>query len=928
MASEVMSLVRESTCKIEESNYTFGFLHGVKSTFGISTEKMPKFLKRYCEMASEDEKESGVEVDDRLYGLNIGEELTRKTSAIVCTFFFRFNLNKEELENINLFDENFIKAIVFSFQRAMAELLNISAEMREFTTVILETPTWTQKNTTCFIIELRFPYCVVDRIVQKTKLKTEVMNNLRRNNAFTYLAVQPMDDWEDIIQENGNFLPLYRSCIDASLPPHNLRNIYSVMDNIDDGDAEKQLEDVFDPMTHTYLREEEITPDFLDEDEEDDIDKWIPLFLSAYFWNKVTTLKTRKSPESNKGNYYENTEDLDDLSLARIFIDMIKPTTINQENYWLDIGKVLYKITKGSEEGLELFINVSTANKRNKSKKGKNKVDEKEEKENNHDRDHCKLVWPTLKSYNLTLKTLAYMAKTDNSLEYREWHAAWVEPAIEMALDEMTEEDMADAVYRFFWLDFICSNMKSSTWWYFTNETHRLIQMDSAFKLRKGISEKVIPLLRAMQLETMRKIQSLGSAKGHKGEEKSLETRIGQISSLIKKFKTKTTKDKVIDFCKEKFYVENFKRLTKTGGLITAWPNCVVEICGKKAIPRPGKLEDYLTKAGIVPYHPEFNWDHPTVVDCMEYLGQVFPEEQLLHYALKDFASYLKGKNAEKLFRVWTGEGDNSKSMLIKLMQLWLGELCIDLPDTVYTGGGKKGGGPTPELAQADGAHLAVTCEPDDGDDLKAGAIKKGTGGDRFFGRMCNQDGGSIDLTHKAIYMCNSIPNIPNVDKATKNRFGILPFLSTWTDDAPEDEDEQMRTRTFKKDVDFERKLPDLAEAMFWIAVNYFEKYTEEGLVPPEIVREYTSQHWADHDPYQAFITERMRKVKTKKDDKISANNSVTSSDLYPHFRNFFRAQYPHSQVPSGPQFRTQMIQRMGKQVDRRWIGWLVQDAV
>jgi phage/plasmid-associated DNA primase len=260
-------------------------------------------------------------------------------------------------------------------------------------------------------------------------------------------------------------------------------------------------------------------------------------------------------------------------------------------------------------------------------------------------------------------------------------------------------------------------------------------------------------------------------------------------------------------------------------------------------------------------------------------------------------------------------------------MQLWLGELCIDLPDWVYTGGKKKGGGPSPELAQAESALLAITCEPEEGNDLSAGAIKKGTGGDRFFGRMCGQDGGSIDLTHKSIYMCNAIPNIPNVDKATKNRFGILPFLSTWTMDAPEDQSEQQRSRTFKMDLFFEQKLPDLAEAIFWIAVQYFPFYIREKLIPPPIVREYTAQHWRDNDPYESFVGERMVKVKVKPDEKMSERNSVTSSDLYPHFKQFFRAQYPQSQVPAAPQFRTQLIQRIGKQTERRWPGWIIRDA-
>ncbi len=933
MSTEVIKLIKESSCRADESNYHFNILTGAKGNFNVSDKKMPHFLRRYCELVHEDEENSGNDPKDRYHFLNIAEPLTGKTSPLVSKFFFKFGINKEELDSINLITNEFVQTLVFAYQRAMADLLNISSEMREFTTVVLQTPIWTVKDISYYILELRFPYCVVDKNFQKTKLRAEIISNLRRLNLIANLPVSPNNDWEEIMQPQEDYLPLYRSSAEPSFPIHSLRTIYTVLNDVDD-DAQIELAEVFNPRKHRYIREKEIKIKFSeneeengdDEDDEEsdneediDLDKWFPLFLSAHYWNKVTTVKTRKSPETGKVNEYENTEDLDDLSKAKIFLDMINPETIKQDNYWLDIGKALYTISKGSEEGLETFIYYSRSRFENKKNVSPSKI---------HDKEECKLVWPTLRLNFLTIKTLAWMARKDSPLNYKQWHDSWVNPIANLALDELAELDMAELVYRHFWLDFMCTNIKSSVWWYYTADTHRWVPMDSAFKLMKGINNDIIRVLEQMRHDTQRDKLNLGSSRGNEQTKKTMETKMGQITKLMIKYKTKNTCDRVISFCKNLFYVENFRKMANKGGLCTAWSNCVVEICGNYPVVRPGKPEDFLTKCGAVRYRTDFTWEHPLVKECLQYLGQVFPDKHLLHYAIKDFASYLKGKNAEKIFRVWTGEGNNSKSMLVKLMQLWLGELCIDLPDWVYSGGGRKGGGPSPELAQADSALLAITCEPEEGNDLSAGAIKKGTGGDRFFARMCGDDGGSIDLTHKSVYMCNAIPTIPNLDKATKNRFGILPFLSTWSMDAPDDPIEQYRTRTFKMDPFFERRLPDMAEAIFWIAVEYFPKYMEEGLIPPQIIRDYTNQHWKDNDPYEAFMFEKLKQVKMKPDDKISESNSLTSTDLYPHFKSFFKSQYPQSQVPTGPQFRTQMIQRIGKQVDRRWVGWKVQDAV
>jgi hypothetical protein len=873
---------------------------------------MPYFLAKYSELAEEDEE--CYEPGQRMHNLDIAEELIRNTSPIVARHLFKFELNRDELPVEELCSEEFKSALVYCYQRAMAKVLNISPEMREFTCVVLETETWFQKNISCFALELRFPYCHVDRNIQKTVLKTAVIQELRREHILAKLPTQPIGDWDQIIQDQLNILPMYRSSIDPSHPPHSLSDTYGIMSSIDDVRAKIELSSFFNPNDHTYILSQEIDASFL-EDYSDNLDKWIPILLSAYFWNKVTSAKKPKELEVKQPEYdYDDMAEFDSLVVARILLPMLGANVIGADYYWQDIGRVLHNITNGSDEGLELLCSVS--------------VDVKMLQGGVRTREMCKKAWPKFAKSNLTIKTLAFMARSVNAIEYNQWHSSWVKLAVDITLEgEMTDVDMAELVYRYFWLEFMCSDIEKNKWWYFTPDNHRLIPMDKAVKLRTGMTNQIVNFLCGLRQEMGNRQLLLGNSRSDEAGRKNLESKIGMITALIRKFKMVASRDKIVAMCKELFYVENFSKKINKGGLCTAWPNCVIEICGNDAVPRPGKPEDFITKCGLVPYSVNFSFEHPLVKELLEYLGQVFPDEALLHYALKDFASYLKGKNSEKMFRVWTGEGNNSKSMLVKLMQLWFGERCIDLPVSIYTGIKMAGSGPNPELAQAECSHLAITAEPDDGTDLKSGCIKRGTGGDRFFARGCNQDGGSIDLLYKAIYMCNSIPNIPNVDKATKNRFGILPFLSVWSENAPDDPEEQMRQRTFKMNVFFEERLPDLAEAMFWLAVQMFPIYMQEGLSPPPIIVQYTQEHWAEHDPYDAFSNERMKKVKFS-DGDLNDNNSVSASDLYPQFKTFFRAQYPHSDIPSAPQFKTQLSQRLGKQVNRRWPGWILKDVV
>jgi phage/plasmid-associated DNA primase len=917
MDSEVSGLIRRYSCRADDASYSFMSTTGVKVNFGINTEKMPNFLVDYCKMADDDENNLG-ESSKRKHNLGICEELVKKAAPIVAVHFFKFNIKQEDMEE-ELIKREFVLALAYSYQQVISETFNISVDTKELITAVLESGPWFSKKIACFKVELRFPHCHFDKSYQKKQFKSNVIDRLRENHVLSFLSMQPIGDWDQIIEENTDFLPLYRSVTDTSTPPGTLTLILGAMKNSKDDDAEKDLSEVFEPSDHSYIHGGEISADFLEESK--DVNHWIPLFLSAFFWNKAVTLKDSGKGEkkSHSSNYddddYEDAEEGNELNLARKFLEMLDPEIISQNNYWCDIGRVLHKITWGSEEGLELFIDVSSkCQSDSRSKKA------------------CKNMWPKLKGGALTVKTLAWMARTNNKLDYDAWHSKWIGAAVEDALTDMTDLDLANVVYRFFWLDFTCSSMSRNEWWYFTPDTHRHVPMDGCFKLRKDITDKLVTKLIIFRADVAKRQASLGGNQGRKAkvEEKELENKITRITKLISKFKSNGARNKSIEMAKENFYVENFYKVINKDPNKTAWGNCVLELNEGRAIIRNGKPEDFITKSGLVPYRDDFSHDHPVVKELLDYLGKVFVDEEMCEYFKLDAASYLYGKNAEKHFRVWTGiKGDNSKSMMVKLMQFWWGELCVDIPLSVYTSKSKfKGSGPTPELAQMDSAHLGITAEPDEDGDLGAGPIKRCTGGDSQFGRNCNTNGGSITMTHKAVFMCNGVPNVPGVDEPTKNRMAFLLFLSKWVDEPPRDIKEQYAKRLFKKDVNFEQRLPELAEAMFWLAVQYYPKYCKVGLKAPKMVQEYAKLHWEDNDPYQSFIAERMEKVKVKPDDTLNSGNSVTASDIYPQFKTFFRTNNPQSSTPGNSQFKTQMVQRLGDQVGKRWPGWIIRDDI
>src|SRR5690606_1722159 len=150
----------------------------------------------------------------------------------------------------------------------------------------------------------------------------------------------------------------------------------------------------------------------------------------------------------------------------------------------------------------------------------------------------------------------------------------------------------------------------------------------------------------------------------------------------------------------------------------------------------------------------------------------------MLHHFLKFCASCLRGGNNDKIFPIWTGDGDNSKSMMVKLFESTFGEYCLKFPVQMLSEKAANSGGPTPQLARAKGSRIAFLDEPEDDVTLNKGIIKRFTGGDSFFARLLQDNGGDIKSTFKMILTCNKVPVITNPDPAIKKRVTLFPYES------------------------------------------------------------------------------------------------------------------------------------------------------
>lgn len=285
----------------------------------------------------------------------------------------------------------------------------------------------------------------------------------------------------------------------------------------------------------------------------------------------------------------------------------------------------------------------------------------------------------------------------------------------------------------------------------------------------------------------------------------------------------------------------------------------------------------------------KFHREHHMVLKVTKWIGQVFPNDDMNDFFWKYMASLLLSGNGDKIFMVWTGDGDNSKSMLVKLVQKALGEYCVKMPASMLSEKESHSSAANPCKAMAAHAKLIVFDEPDDTEQLKSALIKGLTGGDT---RNLYEKGKQHEVTFKMLMVCNKVPPIRSMDNAIKNRFVVMPFKSMWVDNAPSTEVEQLKERRFKKDPHFEMQLNAMAPAFLWKVCTYWPKYIEESLCNlPSEVREATAEYFKECNMIELYVKESIRlhgSTCPGGRDSYPKHLIIRGTILYKHYKEWY----------------------------------------
>jgi phage/plasmid-associated DNA primase len=918
MDSALYELIRDVKAKeladdgfgANNSSFTHKTFFGPNASWTVDKENYTKLWSLYCEMVY---KGKG----NYCFGERVEENMPITVEATLT-----FNDTGET----EFYEQDFFMAFVQCIQDTLLELLDINGNhlsAKEMIAIIMEsTSTYIspidQKNV-CRSFRIQFPYCCVNTEFYQQKIRPRLIQLLRTKKVISKIKEQPLFDWDHekcpIIYQikKRDAVPMYRSNREVDQPKMEVKHIFGRLtnENVNDKDYESlEPSTIFPIQAHCDI-ENNIISKTIFEDNGDDFDYWLPLILSMRYWSKLTHPKRVPSSSSRVTSLSTNRAaldlgDEDSFGIAVRLLGYLNEDRFKNEVLLTDIGKALHTTCEGDNRGLDVWI---AAIKKN------NGIFSEEE---------CRLKYLDFDKQNfLSERTIAWYAKIDKPAKYTRWHNEWKRTSFVKALSSH-HNDVSKALYKCYWLEFACASLKND-WYQYKN--HKWFKCDQGVALKRKISNEFIKSFEKYRTDLSTLVQQATTDM----ERSTCEMDIKKVTKLIGRLKDYSFKTNLVKDVMEHFYIENFQNMLDSNPDIMGHKNCVFEATDKKIHIRPGKPEDYITKNSNCSYPMHFNANHPTVVECNKYLKQVFVDAELRHHFLKLASAIFRGKNSNKIFQIWSGMGDNSKSIIVKMFQAILGEYCVKLPTSFITVKQKSSGQPAPEIARSKAARLLIAEEPENDDVLTVGLIKRLTGGDSFFARFLNDNGGEIEPFFKLVLMCNKIPAIPSPEKAIKNRLSVLPFFSTWVvDGVPATEEEQYKQKIFKQNPFFEKQIPVLAPAFLWILTNYYEIYMKEGLKNPKCVNDETKKYWDENDMYQTFVDESITRPIVPNTVGINGNGEIDMtqclliSEIYDEFKKWFKDCYPGVKIPPQPVVKMEISNKLDKAKNRRWYGYKI----
>jgi P4 family phage/plasmid primase-like protien len=549
---------------------------------------------------------------------------------------------------------------------------------------------------------------------------------------------------------------------------------------------------------------------------------------------------------TNKTNYVTltDTQYAENIQKVGRLLPILNDSRASNHNDWKRVGWMLFNTCGPSQEVLGMWMEFSKRTQRR-----------------NYDPQGCVNEWKKMQPGTLLMGSLYKWASHDNPVEFSK--IIYEERSHDLfAALSATHYDIASLLYDEYKNFYKCTSIGAKRWYLFDNHTWRQIQ--DGTDLRHIISTELLERFK----QARQKILDAARVTSDRSREIGGPTidaddeRLKQIDKVITCLKTTGFKDSIMRECCEIFYDEEFEAKLDANPNLIAFKNGVYEL--KTHNFRCGKHDDYISKHMPIDYE-EYDPYHPEVLNIYKFLGQIFPDKSIRDYFIQVNSQIFMGGNKDKKVFIWTGEGDNGKSVTCGLFEKMLGPYAQKPPTSLLTEKRAKATQADPAMSRSQGARWLVFQEPSEKDDINCGVLKELSGNDTFTARDLYQKGADMrEITpmFKVVLMCNKPPNIFDADRAVWNRISVIPFESTFVtaEDLPATEEEQLLEKKFPMDPEFSEKIPKMLKAFAWLLLDKFKQNGGKIGVEPYKVHQATKAYRARNDILQQFTQELIEK--------------------------------------------------------------------
>lgn len=863
-----------------------------KGSYYIDRDMRDTFMEEYCSYI--------YETEDPVVGLAEKPDELSPYMPVLVDVDLKFKEDDDTEWDIStgesIYYESHVKFVINIYQRTLREIVD-GIDDRHLACFLLEKKPYriSTTNGQTYVkngFHLHFPWIFLSKADQECHLIPRVQKICKDSNTFAELG---FEDSGALIDRGYTRAPwlMYGSRKAVEFDPYFLTNI------IDAHGDEIQMDDALKGYVVYDARNQPI-------DIRDKEMYYLPRILSIHLANRqhfvIKSTVQRVVMPKVKAKQKVRSDDFDDMQSAseRIqeaakLLQMISPTRAEAYDSWMTVIWSLHNSFDGDPAALELAIKFS--------RQCPEKFDE------------SRLVsdWEHMVSREngYTLRTLHHYAKLDSPDRYRVYMAESMKKQVDQTtMSDGSHSDLAGMLLKLFGNIYVCTCIKSDTW--YTFENHGWAKIEAGITLKEKISTTLVDVFaNAANALATEKVEL--SRQGKDYESKSVGEREKKILRIMSNLKMAPFKNNVMSECRAKFYNKRFEDILDKNKYLIRFKNGVYDL--QNHIFRDGLPEDYCSLTLGVEYRVYTETD-PKVMQVYDYFNKVFPDVSVRDYFMDISSDIFVGGNHHKKIWFWTGAGDNAKSVTETIFEKMMGEYAVKLPTSAFTGRRTQSSSATPEMSRlGNGVRWVMAQEPGKKEVFNIGLCKELSGNDTMYARGLYQEGKEIIPMFKLGIVCNDPPIVPDDDRAFWARIRLIPFEAKFCDDAPETFEEQLRQKRFPIDRSFTDKVPDLLSAFAWVLLERRKVRGGAALNEPEKVKMATAAYRAKNDHYSSYIQECLVE---------DAGKVITLTEVYASFKEWFRESVPNAMVPTKTDFKEQMEKRWGEPVGAtmKWKGW------